>query len=182
MDHLDADEDVLLDFYQQVGDADMLVPLAEHHTANGVHSYFVLFDRTATFDHPGTAAYRAVHLRRDLEQRTFAFEQAVLPLPALAQSWLIHRGCRPDAITLNPDLGPLRPTRRPGRWSGAWPATATTTRWATPTPATIPRTWSPSSCCGPGRARAQPHSRGGRRGRQHRMDLHAARGPVLLCR
>ncbi|MET9105014.1 hypothetical protein [Streptomyces zhihengii] len=106
VDHLDADEDVLLDFYQQVGDADMLVPLAEHHTANGVHSYFVLFDRTATFDHPGTVAYRAVHLRRDLEQRTFAFEQAVLPLPALAQSWLIHRGCRPDAITLNPDLGP----------------------------------------------------------------------------
>ncbi|MGW3861588.1 hypothetical protein ACWEDZ_08885 [Streptomyces sp. NPDC005047] len=106
VDDLDADEDVLLDFYQQLGDADMLLSLAEHHTADGVHSYFVLFDRAATFGHPGTAAYRAVHLRRDTEQRTFAFEHAVLPLPALAQSWLIHRGCRPGAITLHPHLGP----------------------------------------------------------------------------
>ncbi|MFE4546685.1 hypothetical protein [Streptomyces sp. NPDC056785] len=106
VDDLDADEDVLIDFYQQVGDTNMLLSLAEHHTANGVHGYFVLFDQAVTFGHPGTAAYRAVHLRRDLEQRTFAFEHAVLPLPALAQSWLIHRGCRPDAITLHPDLGP----------------------------------------------------------------------------
>jgi hypothetical protein len=29
-----------------------------------------------------------------------------LPLPAMAQSWLIHRGCPPDAIGLDPGLGP----------------------------------------------------------------------------
>ncbi|WP_149182721.1 hypothetical protein [Streptomyces sp. TRM49041] len=107
VDELDADEQMHLDFYRQVEvRSEMLVPLAEHHTANGVHSYYVLFDRTATYGHPGMPQYVAVHLQRDQEKRTFDFEKELLPLPAMAQSWLIHRGCPADAIGLNPELGP----------------------------------------------------------------------------
>ncbi|MFC8708894.1 MULTISPECIES: hypothetical protein [unclassified Streptomyces] len=107
LDELDADADVYLDFYHRVGvREDMLVPLAEHHGADGVHSYYVLFDRTATYGHPGVPQYFAVHLRRDRQQQKFDFEQAQLPLPAMAQSWLIHRGCPADAIALTPGLGP----------------------------------------------------------------------------
>ncbi|MCP3821416.1 hypothetical protein NLX86_25960 [Streptomyces sp. A3M-1-3] len=107
LDEFDSDEQIYLAFYRQVAvREDMLVPLAEYHTASGVHSYYVLFDRTATYGHPGMPQYVAVHLQRDQEKRTFDFEQAPLPLPAMAQSWLIHRGCPPDVIGLNPELGP----------------------------------------------------------------------------
>lgn len=107
LDGLDADEERHLDFFRQVAvHEDMLVPLAEHHTTNGVHSYYVLFDRTATWGHPGMPQLLAVHLQRDSEKRTFTFERAALPLPAMAQSWLIHRGCPHEAIALDPELGP----------------------------------------------------------------------------
>ena len=107
LDDFDADEEKYLDFYRQVAvREDMLVPLAEHHTPNGAHSYYVLFDRTATYGHPGMPQYVAVHLKRDREKDTFDFEQALLPLPAMAQSWLIHRGCPHDAIVLDSELGP----------------------------------------------------------------------------
>ncbi|WP_254650500.1 hypothetical protein [Streptomyces sp. GbtcB7] len=107
MDDFDADEEKYLDFYRKVAvHEDMLVPLAEHHTPNGAHSYYVLFDRTATWGHPGMPQVLAVHLQREREKRTFTFEQAPMPLPAMAQSWLIHRGCPRDAISLNPELGP----------------------------------------------------------------------------
>ncbi|MFF5757369.1 hypothetical protein [Streptomyces longwoodensis] len=107
LDDFDADEGKYLDFYRQVAvREDMLVPLAEHHTPNGAHSYYVLFDRTATYGHPGMPQYVAVHLKRDREKDTFDFEQALLPLPAMAQSWLIHRGCPHDAIVLDSEMGP----------------------------------------------------------------------------
>ncbi|ULR55829.1 hypothetical protein L3078_03740 [Streptomyces deccanensis] len=107
LDDLDADEERYLDFYRQVAvREDMLVPLAEHHTPDGAHSYYVLFDRTVTWGHPGMPQVLAVHLQRDREKRTFTFDQAPLPLPAMAQSWLIHRGCPHDAIALKPELGP----------------------------------------------------------------------------
>ncbi|PKT72302.1 hypothetical protein CW362_14515 [Streptomyces populi] len=107
LDDFDADEEVYLDFYRKVGvPEDMLVPLAEHHTPDGVNSYYVLFDRTATWGHPGMPHLIAVYLQRDQEKRTFSYEQAPMPLPAMAQSWLIHRGCPPGAIGLNPELGP----------------------------------------------------------------------------
>lgn len=70
------------------------------------HRYYVLFDRTATWGHPGMPQVLAVHLQRDHEKRTFSFEKAPLPLPAMAQSWLIHRGCPQDAIGLDPEPGP----------------------------------------------------------------------------
>lgn len=72
----------------------------------GAHRYYVLFDRTATWGHPGMPQVLAVHLQRDYEKQTFSFEQAPLPLPAMAQSWLIHRGCPTDAIGLDPELSP----------------------------------------------------------------------------
>ncbi|MEV5449580.1 hypothetical protein [Streptomyces sp. NPDC052535] len=104
LDDLDADEERYLDFYRKVAiHEDMLVPLAQHH--DGRNSYYVLFDRAATWG-PGMPQVLAVHLQRDYEKQTFSFEQAALPLPAMAQSWLIHRGCPPDAISLDPDLGP----------------------------------------------------------------------------
>ncbi|MFD8847635.1 hypothetical protein [Streptomyces sp. NPDC059604] len=106
LDGFAADEQVRLDFYYRIGlNEDMLAPLAEHHTADGTHSYYVLFDRSATYDHPGVPQYIALHLSRDQEKRTFDFEQKPLPLPSMAQSWLINRGCPPDAIGLNPELG-----------------------------------------------------------------------------
>ncbi|WP_374118651.1 hypothetical protein [Streptomyces sp. 8L] len=83
----------------------MLVPLAEHHTPNGAHSYYVLFDRSATYGHPGMPQYLAVHLKRDRKKGTFDFQQAPFPLPVMAQSWLIHRGCPPDATGLDPEQG-----------------------------------------------------------------------------
>ncbi|MGM9336030.1 hypothetical protein [Streptomyces murinus] len=99
-----ADEQVYRAFYHEVGyDEDYLVPLAEHH-ADG-HSYYVLFDESATYDHPGTPQIVAVHLRRDREKQTFGFEQMQLPLPSMAQSWVISRGCPREAIGLNPELG-----------------------------------------------------------------------------
>ncbi|MFF8447712.1 hypothetical protein ACF06Q_08425 [Streptomyces leeuwenhoekii] len=104
LDDLDADEQVCRDFFRQVAvREDMLVPLAEHHTTNG-HSYYVLFDRTATWGHPGDPQLVAVHLQRDQQKKTFNFERATMPLPAMAQSWLIRRGCPHDAISLNPEL------------------------------------------------------------------------------
>ncbi|WP_093788777.1 hypothetical protein [Actinacidiphila guanduensis] len=86
-------------------DQDYLVALAEHHTADG-HSYYVLCDESATYDRPGTPEIVALHLRRDRDNKTFDFEYMRLPLPAMAQSWLVHRGCPPDAIGLDPGLGP----------------------------------------------------------------------------
>ncbi|WP_031185623.1 hypothetical protein [Streptomyces sp. NRRL F-5635] len=104
LDDLDSVEERYLDFHRKVAiHEDMLVPLAQHH--DGPHSYYVLFDRAATWG-PGMPQVLAVHLQRDYEKQTFSFEQAALPLPAMAQSWLIHRGCPPDAISLDPDLGP----------------------------------------------------------------------------
>ncbi|MER5202219.1 hypothetical protein [Streptomyces sp. NPDC002825] len=106
LDDFDADEEVLLDFDRHVGVGDMLTPLAEHHSADGVHSYYVLFDGSVTWGMPGMPQLMALHLQRDREKRTFTFEGERLPLPAMAQSWLIHRGCPPEAIGLNPELGP----------------------------------------------------------------------------
>ncbi|WP_408992135.1 hypothetical protein [Streptomyces sp. 1268] len=98
--------DKYLDFFRHVSvNQDMFVPLAEHHTPDGAHSYYVLFDRSATYGHPGDPQYLAVHLRR--HQQTFDFEHARLPLAPMAQSWLIHRGCPSEVIALTHEFGPL---------------------------------------------------------------------------
>ncbi|MEV5506586.1 hypothetical protein [Streptomyces orinoci] len=107
LDGFTADEKTTDAFFHTVGwIEDELVPLAEHHTADAAHSFYVLHDPTATLDHPGVSQYAALHIHRDMQARTFRFEHAVLPLPAMAQSWLIHRGCPPDAIGLVAGMGP----------------------------------------------------------------------------
>ncbi|MGW5868286.1 hypothetical protein ACWFRJ_39775 [Streptomyces sp. NPDC055239] len=85
---------------------DMLLPLAEHHSPSGGTSFYVLHDGSATYGIPGEPQIVALHLQRDPAEGTFRFEHAPLPLASMAQSWLIHRGCPPEAIDLNPDLGP----------------------------------------------------------------------------
>src|SRR5688572_32724995 len=47
----------------------------------------------------------ALHLKRDTTARTFRFDRAELPLPAMAQSWLIARGCPEAEILLTEELG-----------------------------------------------------------------------------
>ncbi|MFP8903909.1 hypothetical protein [Streptomyces atacamensis] len=81
-----------------------LTPLAEHHTPDGA-SYYVLHNRAVTWGIPGEPQLVALHLRRDRETKTFRFDHAALPLPAMAQSWLIHRGCPPEEISLAPGTG-----------------------------------------------------------------------------
>ncbi|MBQ0855462.1 hypothetical protein J8N05_45675 [Streptomyces sp. BH-SS-21] len=103
---LDGDEQISRAFYDAVSvNDDMLDPLAQHHSADDAHSFFVLYDHTATWDHPGEPQFIALHLQRDVQNRTFRFERTVLPLPSMAQSWLIHRGCPSEAIALDPDRG-----------------------------------------------------------------------------
>ncbi|MET9957455.1 hypothetical protein ABZ135_38710 [Streptomyces sp. NPDC006339] len=107
LDDFDADDEVLLDFDRKVGvGRDMLMPLAEHHSADGAHSYYVLFDGSVTWGIPGMPQLMAMHLQRDRDEKTFTFEEVRLPLPSMAQSWLIHRGCPPESIALDPELRP----------------------------------------------------------------------------
>ncbi|WP_217199853.1 hypothetical protein [Streptomyces buecherae] len=101
-----TDEQTAAAFYQHITlDLPSLVAHAEHHSPDGSQSFYVLHDRSATWGFPGLPQYIALHLQRDLGERTFVFEHAKLPLPAMAQSWLIHRGCPPQSIELRTDLG-----------------------------------------------------------------------------
>ncbi|WP_443048372.1 hypothetical protein [Streptomyces sp. H39-C1] len=109
--HLDgfeaADPQIESAFWITIGVCqDDLLPLAEHHSPSGADSFYVLHDGAATWGHPGDPQIVALHLQRDVTAQTFRFEAKTLPLASMAQSWLIHRGCPPNAIDLNPDLGP----------------------------------------------------------------------------
>ncbi|MFK4222207.1 hypothetical protein [Streptomyces sp. NPDC019890] len=113
-----AEPDFRLDGYEAVNDRveetfwqhiasgqDMLTVLAEHHTEGDQHSFYVLHDRAVTWGIPGEPQLAALHLQRDCAARTFRFQHEMLPLPAMAQSWLIARGCPKDAIRLLPGMG-----------------------------------------------------------------------------
>ncbi|MCE7081705.1 hypothetical protein [Streptomyces sp. ST2-7A] len=81
-----------------------LVPLAEHHTPEGT-SYYLLHHTAATWGTPGEPQLIALHLWRDPREKTFGFTHAPLPLVAMAQAWLAHRGCPREKIRLAPDTG-----------------------------------------------------------------------------
>ncbi|CAM5242955.1 hypothetical protein SHIRM173S_13012 [Streptomyces hirsutus] len=81
-----------------------LTPLAEHHAPDGA-SYHVFHNGAVTWGTPGESQLVALHLQRDSATKTFRFAHATLPLPAMAQSWLIHRGCPPKEISLAPGTG-----------------------------------------------------------------------------
>ncbi|AJC55042.1 hypothetical protein [Streptomyces sp. 769] len=82
-----------------------LTVLAEHHTPDDQHSYFVLHNGAVTWGFPGEPQMVALHLQRDVQARTFRFQHTPLPLPAMAQSWLIARGCPEEKILLPEDTG-----------------------------------------------------------------------------
>ncbi|MFJ9789392.1 hypothetical protein [Streptomyces globosus] len=78
-------------------DISSLKVLGEHRT--DTDSYFVLLDEGATWGIPGSPQLRAVHISRDLSARTFEVDSKELPLYAMAQSYLVARGCPPDALS-----------------------------------------------------------------------------------
>ncbi|MEU6148038.1 hypothetical protein ABZ848_47855 [Streptomyces sp. NPDC047081] len=93
-------------FWQHIGiDEDQLAVLAEHHTANGEHSFYVMHNGAVTWGIPGEPQLVALRLQRDIAVRTFRFDHATFALPAMAQSWLIARGCPEEQILLAHGLG-----------------------------------------------------------------------------
>ncbi|WP_416986844.1 hypothetical protein [Streptomyces sp. T028] len=93
-------------FWQHIAsEHDMLTVLAEHHTTDDQHSFYVLHNRAVTWGIPGEPQIVALHLKRDTAARTFRFAHAELPLPAMAQSWLIARGCPEARILLPQGMG-----------------------------------------------------------------------------
>ncbi|MEU1906578.1 hypothetical protein [Streptomyces hygroscopicus] len=74
--------------------------LAEHHTADGKHSFFLLHDSLATWGIPGEPQLISLQIIRDLQARTFRIDQARQPTVPFAQRWLINRGCPSQAIQL----------------------------------------------------------------------------------
>lgn len=107
LDGYDAVNDrVAEQFWQHIDiESTELTVLAEHHTDDQRHSYYVMHNRAVTWGIPGEPQLVALHLQRDVEARTFRFQHERLPLPAIAQSWLIARGCPKEAIGLRPDMG-----------------------------------------------------------------------------
>ncbi|MFI6289357.1 hypothetical protein ACIBCM_32210 [Streptomyces sp. NPDC051018] len=79
--------------------------LAEHHTEDGQHSYYVLHDGSVTWGIPGEPQIVALHIQRDTDAKVFRFQHTTVPLPAMAQSWLIARGCPKERIRRPPDTG-----------------------------------------------------------------------------
>ncbi|WP_148588789.1 hypothetical protein [Streptomyces sp. WAC01526] len=94
------------DFHTVTLSDDMLVPLAEHHSADGRDTYLLLYDRAAIWDIPGTAEYVTLHITRDTGQRTFDFAHERHPVIPLAQNWLIRQGCPAEGAELSKNHGP----------------------------------------------------------------------------
>ncbi|MFF3372068.1 hypothetical protein ACFYXF_03820 [Streptomyces sp. NPDC002680] len=93
-------------FWQHIGtDENHLTTLAAHHSSDGRYSYFVLHNGSVTWGIPGDPQLIALRLKRDTATKTFRFDHATLPLPTMAQSWLVARGCPEDKILLPDGLG-----------------------------------------------------------------------------
>uniref|UniRef100_A0AAU2AF24 Uncharacterized protein n=1 Tax=Streptomyces sp. NBC_00093 TaxID=2975649 RepID=A0AAU2AF24_9ACTN len=102
-------------FWQHIGiDEDQLSILAEHHTNDGRHSFSLLHNSAVTWGMPGEPQLVALHLQRDTDARTFRFDHAAFALLAMAQSWLIARGCPEEEILLADGMGsqPADPATR----------------------------------------------------------------------
>ncbi|MFC9948240.1 hypothetical protein [Streptomyces pratensis] len=93
-------------FWGSIGiEQDDMTVLAEHHSADGEHSFFVMHNRAVTWGIPGEPQIAALHLKRDPATRTFRFASEMLPLPSMAQSWLVARGCPEEEILLPDGMG-----------------------------------------------------------------------------
>ncbi|MEU9939067.1 hypothetical protein [Streptomyces lavendulae] len=100
IDGFEAADSSHLNHYEDL-DIESFKVLAEHHTYTD--AYFILLDEGATYGIPGSPQLRAAHVTRDLIARTFEIDSKELPLYAMAQSYLVARGCPSDA--LNPQEG-----------------------------------------------------------------------------
>ncbi|MEU9369583.1 hypothetical protein AB0D71_33895 [Streptomyces avermitilis] len=107
LDGYDAVNDKVADQFRQhiEIEQDMLTLLAEHHTEDAEHSFYVMHNRAVTWGIPGEPQLIALHLKRDTAARTFRFAHKELPLPSTAQSWLIARGCPEEKILLPEGVG-----------------------------------------------------------------------------
>lgn len=93
-------------FWGHIGiEQDSMTVLAEHHSDDAVHSFYVMHNRAVTWGIPGVPQLVALHLKRDPAARTYQFDHAELPLPSMAQSWLIARGCPEEKILLPDGMG-----------------------------------------------------------------------------
>ncbi|MDH6537938.1 hypothetical protein [Streptomyces sp. SPB4] len=112
--------------------------LGEYRT--DTDSYFVLLDEGATWGIPGSPQLRAVHVSRDLSARTFEVDSKELPLYAMAQSYLIARGCPPTRSIHRP-VCTTPQTTTPGHWRHASAAMVTTSPCWPATPPTCASPW-----------------------------------------
>lgn len=93
-------------FWGRIGiERDMMTVLAEHHSADGEHSFFLMHNGAVTWGIPGQPQLVALHLKRSPSTHTYRFDHKELPLPSMAQSWLIARGCPEEKILLPEDMG-----------------------------------------------------------------------------
>ncbi|WP_239081145.1 hypothetical protein [Streptomyces coelicoflavus] len=79
--------------------------LAEHHSDDAEHSFYVMHNGAVTWGIPGEPQLVALHLKRDPAARSYQFDHKMLPLPSMAQSWLIARGCPEEKILLPEGMG-----------------------------------------------------------------------------
>ncbi|MFR9723976.1 hypothetical protein ACL02R_11515 [Streptomyces sp. MS19] len=86
-------------------DRPLMTMLADHHREDDRHSYFILHDGTAIWGHPGEDQILALHITRIPELGLFDYRYTSFPLPAMAQSWVIARGCPPQEIGLREGVG-----------------------------------------------------------------------------
>ncbi|MCX5278402.1 hypothetical protein [Streptomyces virginiae] len=86
-------------------ESESMTTLAAHHSPDGHNSFYVIHNGAVTWGIPGAPQLIAAHIKRDSTTRTYDFEHAELPLPAMGQSWLIKRGCPAEAIALPPGMG-----------------------------------------------------------------------------
>ncbi|MFE1836464.1 hypothetical protein [Streptomyces sviceus] len=93
-------------FWGHIGsEQDMMTVLAEHHSEDAEHSFYLMHNGAVTWGVPGDPQIVALHLKRDPVTRTYRFSHKELPLPSMAQSWLIARGCPEEKILLPDDMG-----------------------------------------------------------------------------
>lgn len=79
--------------------------LLGHHTGTAAQSFLVIHDTAALWDRPGTPSLIALHITRNLAERTFRIGVADQPMMPFARRWLVNRGCEPDALQVRPGSG-----------------------------------------------------------------------------
>ncbi|AWZ08356.1 MULTISPECIES: hypothetical protein [unclassified Streptomyces] len=101
-----ANDTVEQDFEDHIdSEHESMTTLASHHSPDGRASFYVIHNGAVTWGIPGEPQLIALRIERDITAKSFSFEHATLPLPAMAQSWLIKRGCPAEAIALPPGMG-----------------------------------------------------------------------------